>query len=58
MKEAEEKGDPVGGPTVSINLDPWDLSYIEPPKRQHTPADLRPPTHMQQRTAKSVFNQR
>ncbi|KRY63205.1 hypothetical protein T4D_16920, partial [Trichinella pseudospiralis] len=22
LKEAEEKGDPVGGPAVSINLDP------------------------------------
>jgi hypothetical protein len=22
LKEAEEKGNPVGGPTVSINLDP------------------------------------
>ncbi|KRY62372.1 hypothetical protein T4D_6901 [Trichinella pseudospiralis] len=26
LKEAEEKGDPVGGPAVSINLDPQDLS--------------------------------
>jgi hypothetical protein len=30
-EEAEEKGNPVGGPTVSINLDPWDLSSTWPP---------------------------
>jgi hypothetical protein len=58
LKEAEEKGDSVGGPVVSINLDPWDLSDTEPPNRQHTPADIRLPTHMQQRTSGSVFIQR
>ena len=26
LEEAEEEGDPVGGPAVSINLDPRDLS--------------------------------
>jgi hypothetical protein len=26
LKEAEEKGNPVGGPAVLINLDPLDLS--------------------------------
>jgi hypothetical protein len=46
-KEAEEKGDPVGGPAVSINLDPRDLSNTGPPNRQHTPDDMRPPTHIQ-----------
>jgi hypothetical protein len=25
LKEAEEKGNPVRGPAVSINLDPFDL---------------------------------
>ena len=39
LKEAEEEGDPVGGPAVSINLDLRDLSDIGPPNRQHTPAD-------------------
>ena len=43
----EEKGKPVGGPAVSINLDPQDLSNAGPPNRQHTPADMRPPTHIQ-----------
>jgi hypothetical protein len=36
-----------------INLDPQDLSNTEPPTRQHTPADMRPPTHIEQRTAGS-----
>jgi hypothetical protein len=46
-KEAEEKGDSVGGPAVLINLDPQDLSNTGPPNRQHIPADMRPPTHIQ-----------
>jgi hypothetical protein len=41
-KEAEEKGDPVEGTAVSINLDPLDLSNTGPTKRQHIPADMRP----------------
>ena len=55
MKEAEEKGDPVRGPAVLINLDPGDLSNTLTPSRQNTPADMRPPTHIQQRTVRSVF---
>jgi hypothetical protein len=43
LKEAEKNGDLVGGPSVSINLDPRDLSNTGPPKRQHIPADMRPP---------------
>jgi hypothetical protein len=46
-KEAEEKVIPGGGPAVSIYLDPRDLSNTGPPNRQHTPADMRPPTHIQ-----------
>jgi hypothetical protein len=57
-KEAEEKGDPVGRPAVSINLDSQDLSNTGQSNRCHTPADMRPPTHIQKRTARSVFNQR
>ena len=49
MKEAKEKGNPVGGPAISINLDPRDLSNTGPPNRQHTPADMRPPTHLQKK---------
>ena len=38
LEEAEEEGNPVGGPAVSINLDPRDLSNTGLPNRQHTPA--------------------
>jgi hypothetical protein len=48
----------TGGPAVSTNLDPWDLSNTGPPTRQHTLANMRPPTHIQQRTAGSGFSQR
>jgi hypothetical protein len=58
LEEAEEEGNPVGGPVVSINLDSQDLSDSRPATRQHIPADMRPPTHIQQRTAGSVFSQR
>jgi hypothetical protein len=33
LEEAEEEGGLIGRPTVSTNLDPWDLSYTEPPTR-------------------------
>jgi hypothetical protein len=58
LKEAEEKGDPVGGPTVSFNLDPRDLSNTGLPSRQHTSADMRSSIHIQQRIAGSVLIQR
>jgi hypothetical protein len=45
LQETEEEGNPVGGPAVTINLDPWDLSDTGPPARQHTPAEMRSPTH-------------
>jgi hypothetical protein len=47
LKEAEEKGDPVGGPAVSINQDLGDLSNIEPPNKQNILADMKPPTQIQ-----------
>jgi hypothetical protein len=53
LEEAEEEGDPAGQLAVSTNLDPQDLSDIGPSTTQHTPADMRPPTHIQQRTAPS-----
>jgi hypothetical protein len=53
LKEAEEEGDPVGRPAVSINLELQDLSHIGPQTRQHASADMRPATHLQQRTARS-----
>jgi hypothetical protein len=48
-EEAEEEGDPIRRPAVSTNLDPQDLSDTEPPTKQNTPADVRPPIHIQQR---------
>ena len=54
----EEMYDPLGGPAVSINLNLWDLSDTGPPTMQHTLAYMRPPTHIQQRTARSGFSQR
>jgi hypothetical protein len=42
----------VGGrPAVSTNPDPGDLSDTGPPTKQYTPADMKPLTHIQQRTA-------
>ena len=59
LKEAEEEeGDPVGGPSVSINLEPRYLSNTGPPTRQHTPAYMRPPTHIQQWTDGPGFSQK
>ena len=58
LEEAEEEGDPIGRPVVSTNLDSHDLSDTEPPPRQHTPVDMRPPTHIHQRTAGSGLGQR
>jgi len=50
LEAAEEEGDnSVGAPAVSINLDPWDLSDTGPPTWQGAPAEMRPPTHVQQR---------
>jgi hypothetical protein len=43
LEEAGELGDLIGRPAVSTNLDPWKLSENEPPTRQHTLADRRPP---------------
>ena len=51
LEEAEEEGDPVGGPAVSIKLDPQDLSDTGTPTRQHTLTDMKPPMHIQQRTS-------
>jgi hypothetical protein len=48
----------VGGPAVSINLDTQDLANTGPPGRQHTPANMKPSTHIQQRNARPYFSQR
>jgi hypothetical protein len=36
LKEAEKKGDPAGGPAVSINLNPQNLSNTGSSTRHHT----------------------
>jgi hypothetical protein len=45
LKEVE-KSDSIGKPTVSSNLDAWDLSDTKPSIRQHREAGLRPRTHI------------
>jgi hypothetical protein len=57
LEEAEEEGDLVGGPAVSINLDLWGLSDTGPPTRQYAPADMSPPTQIQQWTSGSGFRE-
>jgi hypothetical protein len=57
LEEAEE-GNPIRRPTVLTNLDPWDLSETGPPTRQHTPSEIRPPTHIQERAARSGLSLR
>jgi hypothetical protein len=44
MDTLNDHFNPAGRPAVSINLDPRDLSNTGAPNRQHTPADMRPPT--------------
>jgi hypothetical protein len=48
----------MGRPAVSTDMDLRDLSDTEPPNRQHTPADMRPLTHIQQRSAWSGLSER
>jgi hypothetical protein len=47
VKEAEEKGNPVGRSAVSINLDPLDLSNTGQPNRKHITADMRHPRQIE-----------
>jgi hypothetical protein len=57
LEEAEEKGDPIERPAVSTNWDPWSLSDTEPPT-MITRANMRSPTHIQQRTTGSGLSKR
>jgi hypothetical protein len=59
MEEPEEKGDLIGRPAVSTNLSQtWTLRISQTPTRQHTPADMKPPAHIQQRTSGSGLSER
>ena len=49
----DSDGNPTGKPTVSINLDPWELPETELPTKEHTIRSLRSLVHMQQWTALS-----
>jgi hypothetical protein len=37
---------PVGRPTVSTNLDPWEIPETETPAKQHSWTGPRPRAHM------------
>jgi hypothetical protein len=43
IEGTEGDGNPIGRPTVSTNLDPWELPETKPPTKEHTQADLRQP---------------
>lgn len=43
IEGAEGDGNPIGRPTVSTNLDPWELPETEPPTKEHTWAGPRLP---------------
>lgn len=58
LKETQKVGHPVGGPACSFKLDPQHHSNTGPPSRRNTSADMRPPTQIQERTARSMFIKR
>jgi hypothetical protein len=41
-EEPEQDGNPTGRPTVSTNVDPWEISETKPRTNEHTQADLSP----------------
>jgi hypothetical protein len=57
-KLKEMVGNPIGRPTVSTNLDPWELQKSESPTKEHTGAGPRSQTHVQQRAASSGLRER
>jgi hypothetical protein len=48
IEGAEGDGNHIGRPTVSSNLDPWELPETEPPTKDPTWTVLKPLTHMKQ----------
>ena len=57
IQETEGDCNPIGRPTVSTNLDPWELPETKPPTKEHTWAGPWPPAHTQQRTDCLVWPQ-
>jgi hypothetical protein len=55
---AEGAGNPIRRPTVSTNLDSWELPETKPPTKEHTRAGLKSLAHMSQRTALSGLSRR
>ena len=45
IEGAEGDGNPIGRPTVSTNLNPWELPETKPPTKEHTWAGPWPPAH-------------
>jgi hypothetical protein len=46
IEDPEGDSNPTRRPTVSTNLDLWELPETEPPTKKNTEAGLRPWTHM------------
>lgn len=46
FKERTEVDNCIGRPTVSNNLEPWELPEIEPPTQEHSQVGPRSPAHM------------
>ena len=46
IEGTERDGNLIERPTVSINLDPWELPETEPPTQEHTWAAPRSQAHM------------
>jgi hypothetical protein len=42
IQETEGDCNPIGRPTVSTNLDPWELPKTEPTTKEYTQAGWRP----------------
>ena len=43
---AEGDGNPIGRPTVSTNLEPWELPETEPPTKEHRQPSVSTLAHM------------
>ena len=42
----KEDKDSIGRPTISSNLDPWELPETQPPTKEQAQAGPRPPANM------------